>query len=189
VGNAIEGPLERWRDFLHLLARLQIDGRLRSKLDASDIVQQTLLAAHENLGSFQGKSEAELTAWLRQILINNLRMAMRRYQTEMRQVEREQSLEQGVAVSSARLEGWLTSDLTSPSEHAVRQEQLLDLARALAQLPPEQREALELHHLRGLSVRESAARMGRSRAAVMGLLFRGLKALRKHLGAGEGEVE
>ena len=70
--------LERFRSYLHLLARLQLDPWLWSKLDSSDVVQQTLLKAHANLRQFRGQGEAELTAWLRQILANSLVEAARR---------------------------------------------------------------------------------------------------------------
>ena len=63
--------LERCREYLRLLARLQLDPRLHSKLDASDVVQQTLLSAYENRGQFRGKTEAEFLGWLRQILVNH----------------------------------------------------------------------------------------------------------------------
>ncbi len=77
-------PLERYADYLRLLARCQIDPRLRSRLDPSDVVQQTLLIAHEKLAQFRGRTHAELAAWLRTILANHLARAMRRYDREKR---------------------------------------------------------------------------------------------------------
>ena len=70
--------------------------------------------------------------------------------------------------------------LTGDSQ-AMNREQLLRLAGALAELPAEQRKAVELHHLKGWSLGEVAEHMGRSRAAVMGLVFRGIKKLREQL--------
>ena len=64
--------LERYRAYLHLLARLQLDPRLQSKLDASDVVQQTLVKAHNGRGQFRGQTDAELAGWLRRILANTL---------------------------------------------------------------------------------------------------------------------
>ena len=64
--------LERCREYLRMLARLQLHPRLHGKLDASDVVQQTLLSAHVNREQFRGHTEAELTAWLRRILVRSL---------------------------------------------------------------------------------------------------------------------
>src|SRR5207245_11462761 len=82
---------------------------------------------------------------------------------------------------SARLEGWLVAEQSSPSEQAERNEQLMHLARSLAGLPDDQREALLLRHCQGWSLADIAAHLGRSRAAIASLLRRGLKKLREHL--------
>jgi RNA polymerase sigma-70 factor (ECF subfamily) len=175
--------VERFRDYLRLLARLHLDPRLQGKLDASDVVQETLLKAHQALAEFRGQTEAELAAWLRRILANTLADAGRRYLTgEARNVNLERSLEDAVQQSSARLEQWLADGQVAPGEQALRQEQLLRLSRGLAALPADQRQAVELRHLRGCSVGDVAREMGRTRAAVAGLLRRGLEALRQHLG-------
>jgi RNA polymerase sigma-70 factor (ECF subfamily) len=169
-------PLERYRDYLLLLARLQLDLRIQSKLDPSDIVQQTLLKAHEKRDQFRGKTEAERAAWLRAILARALVDASRKYGQGV--LGKERSLEASLEQSSHRLEQWLANSHSSVGQQVDRHEQLLRLADAMARLPDDQRVAVELRHLQGLSVAEIGQRMGRSTAAIGGLLQRGLRALR-----------
>ncbi len=173
-----EKGVERFREYLRLLARLQMDSWLQGKLDPSDVVQQTLVKAHQNLRQFRGGTEAEMVAWLRRILANNLADAVRKFH---REVPLDRPMENAIRDSSARLEAWLSANGSSPSEHAMRQERLLRLADALAQLPEDQRTAVEWHHLRDESVMVIAERLGRSEASVAGLLRRGLKKLRELL--------
>jgi RNA polymerase sigma-70 factor (ECF subfamily) len=173
-------PLEQFRDYLCLLARAHLDGRLRDKLDASDLVQQTLLEAHAKRHQFRGRCEAERAGWLRQMLANNLADAVRALGRAKRDVQRELSLD-AVRDSSARLEAWLAAEQSSPSQQAARNEELLRLAEALTRLPEPQREAVVLHHLQGWTLGRLAARLGRSEPAVAGLLHRGLKRLRELL--------
>src|SRR5438132_9848930 len=88
------GPtLERFRAYLRLLARMQMDPRLQGKLDPSDLVQQTLLQALQALDRFRGRSDAELATWLRQILAHNLANAARDLGRAKRNLARECSLE------------------------------------------------------------------------------------------------
>jgi RNA polymerase sigma-70 factor (ECF subfamily) len=174
-------PLNRYREYLCLLARLHLDPRLQAKLDPSDVVQQTLLKAHECREQLRGQSPAEEVAWLRTILTNTLADAMRRFGRRQRDVGVERSLEAAVEDSSVRLNAWLAADQSSPSQKAMREEQLLQLAAALAQLPPDQRTAVELRHLRGYSVAAISQQMDRSEAGVTGLIRRGLQKLRKEL--------
>src|SRR5262245_6488196 len=100
--------MERFRDYLCLLARLHLDERLRGKVDPSDVVQEVLLRAHRHRDDFRGQTEAARTAWLRQILTHVLADAVRRFlQAQGRDVGREQPLDGRAADSSARVEAWL----------------------------------------------------------------------------------
>src|SRR5215813_8369122 len=145
--------LQRYRDYLLLLAWAQLDPRLRRRLDASDVVQQTLLEAHACSHQFRGSTSAEWAAWLRQILARNLANAVRDLGRQKRAVHREQSLEQAIEASSARLEAWLATEQSSPGEKAEQHEQLRPLA-------------------------DIAQHLERTPAAVAGLLHRGLTQLR-----------
>jgi RNA polymerase sigma-70 factor (ECF subfamily) len=177
----IEDIVERYRQYLVMLADRQLDSRLRGKLDASDVVQQTLLEAHQNKEQFRGTHEAELVAWLRKILAHNLLDAMRGLRREKRDVAREQSINAAIEQSSVRLEGWLADEQSTPSQKLVRQEEAIRLADTMARLPDAQREALILKNWHGWTVAEIAQHMGRTSAAVAGLLKRGLKQLRQQL--------
>lgn len=173
--------LERFREYLHLLARTQLGGQLRGKLDASDIVQQTLLEAHRKRDQFRGQTAAQMAAWLRQMLAYSLADALRAASRCKRDAARERSLEAALDQSSARLESWLAADQSSPSQQAQCHEQTLRLADALATLPEAQREALVLRHCQGWPLADISKHLERSPAAVAGLLKRGLMQLRQKL--------
>ncbi|WP_425613457.1 sigma-70 family RNA polymerase sigma factor [Anatilimnocola sp. NA78] len=181
--RAGDRPLEEYREYLRLLTRMQLGARLRSKVDESDIVQQTVLEAHRSEGQFKGESETERLAWLRAILANVLAGAARQYATQARDAGRERSLEADLNLSASRLERALAADQTSPSGFAVRAEEILALAKSMSLIPDDQREVIELHHLKGMPLAEVATCVGKTRPAVAGLLFRGLKRLRALMGA------
>jgi RNA polymerase sigma-70 factor (ECF subfamily) len=173
--------LERFRDYLRLLARLRIEPRLRSKIDASDVVQETMLEAHRDWEKFRGSVDGELMAWLRRILAHNLADAFKAVGREKRDAGREQSLEAEIENSSCRLIGWVAAQQTTPSGRVSREEEALILASTLDRLPEAQREVIELHYLQGLPLKDLSAQLGRSEAAVAGLLHRGLDRLRELL--------
>lgn len=184
--EADSGPMpEGFRDYLVLLARMHLDPRLGDRLDPSDLVQQTLLEAHQKREQFRGTSAGEMAAWLRRMLAHNLADAVRALGRAKRDPTREQSIDATLDESSARLQAWLTAEQSSPSEQAAKNEQLLQLSDALKHLPEAQREAVVLHHLQGRTLAEVAGALGRSEAAVAGLLHRGLDRLRELLGEQE----
>jgi RNA polymerase sigma-70 factor, ECF subfamily len=179
--ETVEGSLdlERFREYLRLLAGLQLAPRLRGKVDLSGVVQQTLLDAYMAQG--RERNEAQVTAWLRKILLNNLADEIRRCGARKRDAKLERSLDVALEQSASRLEGWLAARHSSPSQRAVRDEEILRLVDALADLSGNQRRAVELHHLQGLSLAQIAEELGTTKPAVAGLLHRGLKALRAML--------
>jgi RNA polymerase sigma-70 factor (ECF subfamily) len=177
--------LERFRSYLLLLAQLHWDSRLQGQFDPSDLVQQSLLEAHEKRDQFRGTGEAELAGWLRRILAHNLADALRRLARAKRDVHLERSLEALLGESSFRLQACLAAEQSSPSTKAAENDELTRLAGCLAQLPDAQREAVTLHHLQGLTLGELARRLERTKASVAGLIRRGVKKLRELMVAQE----
>jgi RNA polymerase sigma-70 factor (ECF subfamily) len=170
--------LEHYRNYLRLLARLHLDARLRGKLDPSDVVQQMLLRATRGFGDLTSQEPNVLGAWLRRILARTLADVQRDLMRDKRDVGREQSLEAEMGRSSARLEGILAADQSSPSERAERNEQVLRLADALIELPDDMREAVVLKHCQGRTLAQIAEQQSRTVAAVASSLRRGLERLR-----------
>jgi RNA polymerase sigma-70 factor (ECF subfamily) len=185
--NEQEKLLERFRNYLMFLARLQTAGRSQAKLDVSGIVQQTLLEAHQAMSELASVGEERQTAWLRQALSNNLSDEIRRLSAKKRDIRMEQALDASLDHSMARLGNLLPTDQSSPSQRAHKNEQLLRLAEALNQLPEAQRQAVEWHHLLGMSLHEVAEGLASTKPAVAGLLHRGLKKLRELLAETEAE--
>ena len=184
MDNEAEGKdriLGRFRDYLIVLARMELGQRARSKLDPSDVVQQTLLDAHRSFDRFHGTEEAEIAAWLRRLLACNLVDEFRALGRARRDVTRECSLDAALEQSSAELGAWLVAEQSSPSQGAERHERAIRVAGALATLPEAQREALVLRHCQGRSLAEISQQLGRSTAAVAGLLKRGSRELRELL--------
>src|SRR5262245_15086553 len=173
--------LEPFRRYLEVLARAHLDPRLRGKLDPTDLVQQTLLRACAALPDLRGRSPESLAAWLRTILARTLADTVKHYHRDRRDVDLEQNLEADLDRSSSGLAGWAAADQTSPSEAAARNEELLRLADALADLPEPLREVVILKHCRGQTLKEIADHLGKSVPSVASLLRRGLEALRHRL--------
>jgi RNA polymerase sigma-70 factor, ECF subfamily len=165
-------PLESFRSYLRMLAAAQVPGHLRGQVDPSDVVQMTLLKAHQHFDQYRGTSEAELAAWLRRILANTMIDALRR-------LTRAPNVFEAIEQSSSHLEALLAAEGATPSEQAVRQEELERLAQALEGLPDDQRTAVQLQQIQDCSVAQIAALMNRTKTAVGGLLKRGMRRLRE----------
>jgi RNA polymerase sigma-70 factor (ECF subfamily) len=179
-GPALGQLLELYRNYLALLVRVQIGRRLQGKADSADLVQEAFLEATAHFDQFRGTSEAELAAWLRQILVSRLARLVRHYcSTQRRDIRLERQLADEMEQSSRCL--GLVAPGSTPSQRASRREQSVLLADALGRLPEAYREVLVLHHLQGLTLAEVAGHMGRSLDSIKKLWLRGLGRLRRVL--------
>ncbi len=184
-GQALGQLLESYRAYLTLLARVQIGRRLQGKVDAADVVQDAFLSAYRDFGQFRGASEGEFRGWLRQILAYVLANLVRYYQgTQRRDVRLERQLTVELDQSSHALDRGLVAEQSSPSQQAVRREQAVLLAEALAHLPEPWRDLLILRHLEGLTFPEVARRLGRTVDSVKKQWPRALASLRRVLEGG-----
>lgn len=172
---------EDFRPYLLLIARAHFGTKRDANLDPSDIVQQTLLDACRQPDQFRGLTEAQMASWLKRIMQCNIVDAFRARSCKKRDVLLERSFEPSLDETCSRLEMWIEAVQTSPIDRASRNEQLLQLASVLSELPQDQCEAIELHHLYGLTLAETAQRLDRSVGSVIGLCRRGLSKLREAL--------
>jgi RNA polymerase sigma-70 factor, ECF subfamily len=179
--DAVNQALEEYRAYLETLTFLQIDPRLRSKFGLSDVVQDTLLEAWQDLERITALDAEGRKRLLRRMLVNNLLQKIDHERAMRRDVRLEQPLDAAAAESSCRLRDWLIAEDSSPSERLERQEEGLRLLEALSKLAPRQREALILQKYHGWTLAQIAEHLGCTAGAVAGLHARGLKELRKHL--------
>jgi RNA polymerase sigma-70 factor (ECF subfamily) len=172
--EALGELLEQNRDYLRHLADRLLDDRVGRRIDASDLVQQTCLSVHKQIGEFVGKDAAQFAAWLRQIHERNIRNVVRdQLHAEKRAVSREEHVPDGEFHAASQ---------TTASQNVVRREDSVRLATAIAQLVPDEQEALRRRYLEGQSVAEIAAAMGLTKDSLARLFKRAMKNAKRHLG-------
>ncbi len=175
---------ERCRNYVAVVARAQMESWMRAKVDASDLVQQTLLEAHRGFDNFQGKNEGEWLAWLKQILDHNAKDFIRHYRAGKRQAALE--VRQPEAESFNPLAHLATGSMSTPSQVLMAHERELALANAIAQLSEDHQTVLQLRSLQRLPFEEVAERMIRSRPAVQMLWMRAVQKLEELMNQAEG---
>lgn len=181
--------LECYRSYLTIIASAQLDTRLQKRISPSDLVQETMLGACRDFHQFRGRTEPELLAWLRQILINCLRhMHKMHLRAKRRDLRREISLDQMARDWSGSIDvlaSILTDSGSTPSNALGREERALVVANQLSGLSADYRDVIVLRNFQGLAFSEVARKMGRSPGAVRMLWLRALDALRKRYLADE----
>ena len=163
--------MENYRGHLRHLAENLLNDRAAARIDASDLVQQTCLSVHKQIAQFDGKDAAQFAAWLRQIHERNVRNAVR---DQLHAGKRAISREERLADRDVHAAGQAT-----PSQHVVRNEEARRLARAIAQLPEDEQEALRRRYLEGQSLAEVGSAMGLTKDGLVWLMKRGMKNVKR----------
>jgi RNA polymerase sigma-70 factor (ECF subfamily) len=178
-GEALGKALEACRCYLLLVADRELGSDLQAKAGASDLVQETFLEAQRDFARFQGASEDEWLAWLRQLLLHRLANFRRRFRQQKRSVGREVALEGGP--SSAERGAGLAAGGPSPSEEALAGEEARALEQALGRLPEDYRQVIELRYRHQLSFEEIGRQLQRTANAVRKLWWRAVERLQQEM--------
>ena len=172
------------RSYLGFVARSQVETWLRRKVDASDLVQETMLEACRDFDRFEGRTEQEWLAWLRKILAHNAADFVRRYRGTAKRAAGREVPFRDPADSRAPGAPEPAGPQATPSQEFLQLDTELRVTAALGQLPPDYQEVMILRNLQRLSFQEVAQRMNRSRPAVQMLWMRAIRKLQSEL---EGE--
>ncbi len=180
--SALGSLLENYRPYLLVLAQRYLDPRLQGRLDPADVVQVTFLEAQRDLDAFRGEDISSMLAWLRNILRNNINsMHQHHLTTKKRSARMEIGFHHAASDSQPGIGELIPAETTSPSQRAIKDEAVVELAESMLRLPPMQQEALRLRYMEGWSLKQIADKMQKSEMAVAGLLKRGLQGLREDM--------
>jgi RNA polymerase sigma-70 factor (ECF subfamily) len=177
---ARNGLLDRHRSRLRRMIDVHLDDRLRTRLDPSDVVQETLAEAAGRLSDFARRRPLPFYPWLRAIAWDKLRQLRQHHlQTQKRSVLREVPGRLGLPNSSVmELAQRLVASNSSPSQRLIRDELRQRVRQALDQLSERDREVLILRYLEQLPPRDAVAVLGISEDAYMKRHLRALARLR-----------
>jgi RNA polymerase sigma-70 factor (ECF subfamily) len=174
------------------MVELRMDARLQGRVDASDVLQDGFLDLEKRVNSYLSDPRLPVFLWLRLVVSDRLAQYHRQHLgTRMRDVSQEVSLYRDPLpqASSAALASMLLGRMTSPSNAAIRAEQILQVQEAINSLEPLDREVVALRHFEQLSRAETAVVLGITEEAGAKRYIRALKKLKTILAAMPGGSE
>ena len=158
ISITIDGDLEQYREPLLQDGKAWLQGQIVSKVDVEGLVQQTFLEAYQQVTNLRSEHPLARAAWIRRVFHNNLVDELRRFRRQSRDVSREQSIHETPRNAVGNMNLPLADSQPSPCDVAIQRENVTHLRAALSRLPQLQRQAVELHHLGGLTLVEVAKR-------------------------------
>lgn len=178
---ALAELFSRDRERLWHMVAFRLDPRLRGRVDADDILQESYVNAAQRVGHFLQKPSMSFFVWLRMIVEQTLADAHRRHLgAQLRDAGREIRLDawRGSQGTSTSLALQIAGSITSPSQAAIREETYRQLEEALESMDPTDREVLALRHFEELTNGETAEVLGLQEKAASIRYVRALRRLK-----------
>jgi len=190
--DALNEIFSEHRERLRRMVDVRLDRRLKSRVDASDVIQEAYVEVVTRLEDYLREPRLPLFLWLRLVVGERLLKLHRHHLgTQMRDAGLEVSICQGgcPAASSSALAAQLLGKLTSPTQAALQAERMLRLQEALDTLEPMDREVLSLRHFEELTGVETAQALGIQESAAAKRYIRALKRLKGVMDSMPGGLE
>jgi len=185
--EAMEELMAAHRLRLRQMVAVRLDGRMASRIDASDVVQESLMEATRRLPEYLEQPEVPFFVWLRQLAWQRLAQLYRfHFKAQRRSVEREVAEIPVSDESMLLFADRLAASGMAPSRHLRRRETQEQVRVALARLAPVDQEVLVLRHFEQLSTKEIAAVLKISEPAVRHRQRRALERLTRELRSSSG---
>ena len=166
--ESIATVFSKFRPQLERIVEFRMDSRIRSRVDAQDVLQEVFLNAKSRYRSFIEKPAVSLFVWLRQLTLQVLIEFQRAHFRKKRTVQKEIPINLPAvdqSDTSQLLARELVGQLTSPSQAAIKAEEIDQLNAALESMGETDREILALRHFEQLSNSEVAEIIGIKPAA------------------------
>lgn len=163
--------------------KAKLPGDLRSAISVDDVLQETFIHAFRDIGRFQPEADHSFAAWLRAVADHRLQDAIKTERRKKRggwhhRVEKADDPDASSLIDFVEM---LSAGSSTPSRYLARREAIQAVQVAIAGLPEDYRQAVQLHFLDGKSLEEVAVALDRTPGAVRGLLDRAKKKMRAAL--------
>ncbi|MGA2059889.1 MAG: sigma-70 family RNA polymerase sigma factor [Thermoguttaceae bacterium] len=190
--EALAALFSEHRERLWRMVGFRMDRRLLGRVDPDDVLQEAYLAAAQRIEHYGNDSSLSPFVWLRMVLMQTLIDIHRHHLgAQIRDANREAVFigHQYPQTTSASLAAQFAGKFTSPSQAAVREETLLRVEQAVAEMDPLDQEVLALRHFEELTNSEVAEVLGIQQKAASIRYVRAIKRLRAVLAQMPGFLE
>ena len=177
--EALDRLFAKHQEYLRRVVELRLDRKLRTRVDPSDVVQETHLEVAGRIDDYLRRRPMSFRLWLRKTAHERLLMLHRRHvDAQQRALGREVSLPDRSSIALAQQ---LLAGGPSPSQQARRRETAGKVREAVEHLPEADREIILMRNFEELTNQEVAELLQIDSAAASKRYGRALLRLRNVL--------